>query len=348
VDKERKSDHKILPIEPFLPDLCRGQGLLSLVLITELLAILVVIAGKGLVDFDWIALGKVSFLAMWIALLSALFLCVTRDFFSRGGHLMAAVLSFLTILLITILCTAIAQWTEGIWSGFYQFDLWGIVDVSLLTAIPAGILLRSLYLEQQLRIKQKAELESRIQALQSRIRPHFLFNSMNMIASLIGSDPDRAERVVEDLSELFRYALSDSQTLVKLDSEISLTKRYVALEKLRLGDRLQVDWQVGSYGSEIFIPCLTLQPILENAIYHGIQQLAEGGLITVKVNQNYNRINIEVRNPHTVAMTHHKGNSIALDNIHNRLQGHFGRSAEIKTVDEGESYATYISYPARL
>jgi two-component system sensor histidine kinase AlgZ len=345
LDKQSKSDHQIQPIEPFLPDLCRGQGLLAIVVIAQLLAILVVIASKGLITFDWVALGKVSFLAMWIALLSAMFLCLTRHFYSRAGHMMAAILSFFTILLTTILCAAIGQWVEGIWSGHYRFDLWKISEISLLAAIPAAILLRYLYLEQQLRIKQQTELESRIQALQSRIRPHFLFNSMNMIASLIGSDPDRAERVVEDLSELFRYALSDSQVLVKLADELSLTKRYVELEKLRMGSRLRVVWQIESYASEVIIPCLTLQPILENAIYHGIQTLAEGGLITVKVSQSDNRINIEVRNPYTAAMKHHKGNNIALDNIHRRLQSHFGRSADIKTVDKGEDYVTCISYP---
>src|SRR5690606_15741716 len=127
------------------------------------------------------------------------------------------------------------------------------------------------YLTQQLRLRQKAELEARIQALQSRIRPHFLFNSMNSIASLIGIDPQAAEAAVEDLSGLFRASLGQSSAEVSLDDEFELCRRYLRMEQLRLGERLRVRWDVDAVPTTLPIPALSLQPLLENAIYHGIQ-----------------------------------------------------------------------------
>ena len=332
--------------DPLLPNLCRGgEGLLSVIVITELLAILIVIASTGVANFDWVELGKVSMLALWISLLSALALCKTRHLFSRLGLRLAAVASLVVIVLVALVCSALLMWLlqlAGYSDGIAPLQL---VDIAVLTIIPAGILLRYLYLQQQLRLQQKAELESRIQALQSRIRPHFLFNSMNMIASLIESDPKTAERVVEDLSDLFRCALSEFQTLVPLRDELTLCRRYLALEALRLGDRLKVEWQIGDYGEEARIPSLALQPVLENAIYHGIQLLPEGGTIKVSLQRQDDRLVFEVNNPRSPIMESHRGSRTALANIRHRLEAHFGSSATV-TAQEGDNcYITRISYP---
>jgi len=181
--------------------------------------------------------------------------------------------------------------------------------------------------------------------MQSRIRPHFLFNSMNMIASLIGSDPGKAERVVEDLSDLFRHALTESQTLVPLREELSLSRRYMALEKLRLGDRLRAVWEIGDYGSGVLIPSLTIQPVLENAVYHGIQLIPEGGEVTIKVNRINDRIVIDVINPRNPRIQHNKGNRMAMHNIQTRLEAHFGTTAFVQAEVTDTSYITRINYP---
>lgn len=330
--------------DALIPDLCRGEGLLAVVVIAEVLAILIVIADWGLNRFDWVQLGLVSMLALWITLLSALVLCKTRNLLTRLGAVAAACVSYLAILLVALVCSAIAQWAMVWWGASTEFDGWQLLEVLLLTALPAGILLRYLYLQQKLRVQQKAELESRIQALQSRIKPHFLFNSMNMIASLIGSDPDKAEQVVEDLSDLFRYALSESQTLVPLRDELSLCRRYLALEGLRLGPRLKVDWEIGDYGDNVRIPCLTLQPVLENAIYHGIQLQPEGGKVAISVQREENTLVLSVSNPKTEVMGHHKGNRLALSNIQHRLSAHFGRSASVTASEQYGCYVTVIRY----
>jgi two-component system sensor histidine kinase AlgZ len=331
----------------FLPDLCRGQGLLAVVVISELLALLVTVSDNGLQHFDWVNFAKVSLLSLWIALLSAGVLCLANRLLSGTRLVAAAIVSFLLILLVTLLCGAAAEAVMSWYSPLesHQYNVWNIAEYLLLAAIPAGILLRYLFLQQQLRIQQRAELEARIQALQSRIRPHFLFNSMNMIASLIGSDPEKAERVVEDMSDLFRYALTDSHTLVPLREELSLCRRYLALEKLRLGDRLSARWEIGDYGEGVHIPCLTLQPVLENAIYHGIQLLQEGGEISISVKRINDRIEIVVSNPLNRALQQHRGNKMALHNVRQRLKAHFGAAARVTAEPSESCYITRISYP---
>jgi two-component system sensor histidine kinase AlgZ len=334
--------------DTFLPNFCRGQGLLAVIVISELLALLITVADSGLQNFDWVKLAKVSLLSLWIALLSAVVLCFANRLLSGVRLVTAATLSFLLILMVTLLCGAVSEgimWWYSAPLVERSYNIWNIVEYLLLAAIPAGILLRYLYLQQQLRLRQRAELEARIQALQSRIRPHFLFNSMNMIASLIGSDPEKAERVVEDMSDLFRYALTDAQTLVPLREELSLCRRYMALEKLRLGDRLSARWEIGDYGEGVHIPCLTLQPVLENAIYHGIQLLQEGGEITISVRRIQDRIEIVVSNPLHRALQQHRGNKMALQNVRQRLQAHFGAGARVTAEPSESCYITRISYP---
>ncbi len=249
----------------FLPDLCRGQGLGAVLIISELLALLIIIADSGLQNFDWVKLSKVSLLSLWIALLSAMVLCRCNCRLSLLGHVSAAFISFFLIFLVTLFCGAVSETVLWWYSGASlneQFNLDNILEYLGITAIPASILLYYLYLQQQIRVRERVELEARIQALQSRIRPHFLFNCMNMIASLIGFDPEKAERVVEDMSDLFRYALSDTQTRVPLSEELSLCRRSMALEKVRLGDRLSTRWEIGDYDHGVEIPSLMLQPVL--------------------------------------------------------------------------------------
>lgn len=332
----------------FLPDLCRGQGLGAVLIISELLALLITIADSGLQNFDWVKLSKVSLLSLWIALLSAMVLCRCNRRLSLLGHVSAAFISFFLILLVTLFCGAVSEAILWWYSGAAlneQFNLDNILEYLVITAIPASILLYYLYLQQQIRVRERVELEARIQALQSRIRPHFLFNCMNMIASLIGSDPDKAERVVEDMSDLFRYALSDTQTRVPLSEELSLCRRYMALEKVRLGDRLSTRWEIGDYGHGVEIPSLMLQPVLENAVYHGIQKRPDGGEVFVSVKRVDDRLQIIVMNPiQRGSQQRHKGNKMALQNIRERLHAHFGSTAEATVEVKENCYIMFISY----
>ncbi len=329
----------------FLPDLCQGEGLLAVIVITLLLSFLIAVVSSGLYDFSWLLLGQVALLALWIALASAFFLCLIRRYLSSLQPVRSGLLSYLLILTVAIVSAFAAEQALAFGLLGRGFSWLGVAQTVLVAAIPAGILLRYLFMQQQLRVQQRAELEARIQALQARIRPHFLFNSMNMIASLIGSDPEKAERVVEDLSTLFRRALTGSQTLVPLREELALCRSYLALEKMRLGDRLDVEWQISDYGAGVQIPCLSLQPVLENAVYHGIQLIQDGGKIEIKVKRLKDRISIVVRNPLNPRIQHNKGSKMAINNVQHRLKAHFGPSAEVRSEVMDNSYTTHINYP---
>lgn len=331
-----------------LPDMCRGEGLLGVVITAELLSIFIVIIESGVATFSWFRLGMTSLMALWITLVSAAALCVTRNLLANFSRVVAAVASYSLILVVTAVTSLAGQWLMTIMSPFgdsAEVSVWRLLEHLIIAAIPAGILLRHLYLQQMLRVQQRAELESRIQALQSRIRPHFLFNSMNIVASLIGSDPEKAETVVEDLADLFRHALTDNNVLVPLRDELNLCRRYLSIEKLRLGDRLGAVWQIDDYGEGVQIPSLTLQPVLENAVYHGIQLLPEGGEIMVKVGRKADRMEIEVLNPRNPRMQHNKGNRMAMENVLTRLQTHFGPTATVHAEVRENCYITHINYP---
>ncbi|MBL8258325.1 MAG: histidine kinase, partial [Candidatus Competibacteraceae bacterium] len=163
---------------------------------------------------------------------------------------------------------------------------------------------------------------ARLQALQARIHPHFLFNALNTISSLIHSNPQQAEQAVLDLADMLRSALA-YQERITLEAELELTRRYLAIESLRLGERLYVDWRLAEdLPLDLPIPALLLQPLAENAIHHGIQQLAEGGTLTIGIERQPRALRITVANPRSTesGTTKKSGHGIAQHNIRQRLQ----------------------------
>jgi two-component system sensor histidine kinase AlgZ len=179
--------------------------------------------------------------------------------------------------------------------------------------------------QHQWRRNVQAEARARLQALQSRIRPHFLFNSMNTIAGLTRERPELAEEVVEDLADLFRAGLADSRQRVGLGEEIEMARRYLRIEALRLGDRLRVDWRIGDLPLDLPVPPLILQPLLENAVYHGIEPRAEGGEIRVEGRREGGAVVFVLRNPvHGAAPRRREGHRMALENIRQRLALAYG------------------------
>lgn len=340
----------------FLPDLCQSHSVLMLVLVAELMAILLAVASTGLRHFSWDVLAIISFFVQWVVLLSAVTLCRLRPYLRQWTPLQAGAVSYGVILLITLVLSVVGQWVlhtflSGLVNGrAFVVDIWQLLTSLLVTAILAGIMLRYLYLQQQLRNQQQVELNARIQALQSRIRPHFLFNSMNSIASLIGSAPDIAERVVEDLSELFRASLAEP-TLIPLARELDLCHHYLGIEKLRLGERLQVDWQIDPLPPGIEIPSLLLQPLLENAVFHGIEPLPKGGRISIQISVKDGHLFIRIVNPVPYAVQHNKVNNgprhnrMARENIRHRLLAHYGPRARLSTVIDSSTFTTIIVYP---
>jgi two-component system sensor histidine kinase AlgZ len=214
--------------------------------------------------------------------------------------------------------------------------------------IVAAMLLRYFYVTHEWQRHVRAEARSRIEALQARIRPHFLFNSLNTIASLTRSDPPRAEEAVEDLADLFRATLRDSHSPLRLKEEFELTRVYQRIEEVRLGERLKVRWDVADLPMRAFVPGLTVQPLLENAIYHGIESLDRGGTVTVSGRVVAGNIEIVVTNPVAASRgdgNERPGNRIALDNIRQRLALAYDQAATL-TIDQppGE-YRVTIRFP---
>jgi two-component system sensor histidine kinase AlgZ len=190
------------------------------------------------------------------------------------------------------------------------------------------------------------QAKARVHALQARIRPHFLFNSMNTIAALTRSNPVLAEQAVQDLADLFRANLSEKRNQIALSEEIDVAHTYQRMEQLRLGDRLRVEWKIDALPSDALVPGLTLQPLLENAIYHGIEPRPGGGTVTVTGEFNKGMITIVVRNPVPLAnLTVREGNRLALANIKERLELMYGDRATVKSGRFDEEYIVTLRFP---
>jgi two-component system sensor histidine kinase AlgZ len=318
------------------------QGVFALLLVGELLSLALVLAGGGLRDFQWYELGVVSLLVVWIVLASAACLCRLRPWFRRRPPVVAGCISYAVVLAVTLVFSLVGQ--QVVLHG-QPLDWFQIATNLLLAAVFAGVALRYLFLQQQLRNQQQAELQARLQALQSRIRPHFLFNSMNSIASLIGSQPALAERMVEDLSGLFRASLSQPG-LIPLERELDLCRRFVRIEQSRLGERLRVRWHVPkqlSAGAQI--PSLLLQPLVENAIYHGIQPRTEGGEVVIALAVTDDSGTITITNPALAQPSPSSGHGLALTNIRNRLAAYYQGKGELWVDARPEVFTVVVRFP---
>jgi two-component system, LytTR family, sensor histidine kinase AlgZ len=202
-----------------------------------------------------------------------------------------------------------------------------------------------LYFDLNARALSPALSEARLQALQARIRPHFLYNSLNAALSLIRTEPKRAERALLDLSDLFRVLMADNTTLAPLARELELTRQYLAVETLRLGDRLTIVWELDDAAADALLPPLTLQPLVENAVYHGIEPRAEMGEIRIQTRREGKQVVLEVSNPVADSPSTHAGNNMAIGNIRERLELHFDVEASMKATVVDGVYRVRIEFP---
>ena len=204
------------------------------------------------------------------------------------------------------------------------------------------------YFRLRARALSPAITEARLQALQARIRPHFLFNSLTAVLSLMRSEPRRAESALEDLADLFRVLMRDNRDLTPLADEVELCRQYLALEQLRLGDRLEIDWNVKSMPGDALVPPLVLQPLLENAVYHGIEPLTERGLLSINIFLSRDEVHAILKNPYVANGARHQvGNRMALENIRERLALHFDAEASLESRITRDSYEVHIRMPYR-
>ena len=331
----------------FLPELCLPEALLSMVLLAELLVLVLVLSEPMQPGFNWVRLALTSLFVQWIVLLSAALLCRLRPLLARLRAALAGTLCCAIVVGLALACTAVADYFElgGPLPRSGEVNLY--LRHGLISLIMSALLLRYFYLQSQWRRQQQAELRARIEALQARIRPHFLFNSLNSIASLVVIDPCKAEQAVLDLSDLFRASLAKPGTLVPWHDELELARRYLSIEQYRLGDRLQLDWQVDAVPDDLPIPQLTLQPLLENALIYGIQPRIEGGLVRVEAQYEDGVFQLCVSNPYDdgVEQQPSRGTHQALVNIDARLAALFGPRASLSVDRRDGRHFTCLRYP---
>ena len=229
--------------------------------------------------------------------------------------------------------------------GFVDGGWETLARVALLAGLAALTLLA--YFQMRAEALSPAVTEARLQALTARIRPHVLFNSLNAVLSLIRAEPKRAEHALEELAELFRALMRDNRDLVPLADEIALCRQYLDLEKLRLGERLKVEWEIDDLPGEVLVPALMLQPLLENAVYHGIEPVEAPGVIHIRFTRKGDELVIALDNPVCPGGSHQAGNRMALANIRERLALHYDLEARLEAQEENGIYKVNMVLPCR-
>ena len=247
--------------------------------------------------------------------------------------------------LVLLLAGSLALLLFAYWQSIAVNDAVSPGRAAVLAMLATALLLG--YFELRARAFSPAQSEARLAALNARIRPHFLFNSLNAVLSLIRARPQQAEAALESLSDLFRAAMRDPGELVSLADEIALSKQYLELEHLRLGDRLAVDWQIGPVFMGLPIPPLMLQPLLENAVYHGIEPAAEGGTVSIGIAQRGDELSIAIANPTAAEVQHAAGNQMAVANIRERLALYYDLEARLEIEAGDHRYEVRIILPCR-
>ncbi len=340
VDKEAQA---------YLPDFCAAGAIFVVVLVAELIAILLTLASHTTPGTFLTELAKMSLFILWLALLGAAILCKIRPWVERFGETEAFVFSFLLLELLSLVFAELTYQLTRIYgeaviindshSGF-------IFRTFAISSIVIALAMRYLYISSEWRRSIVLEAQARISALQALIRPHFLFNSMNTIASLTRTDPSRAEEAVEDLADLLRANLGGPKDRTTLKEELEVAAIYQRIEKLRLGERLNVRWNIDELPMRALIPSLTIQPLLENAIYHGIELLPDGGEVTVTGTRSDTDLEIEIRNPVPLDQSAGRGgNQMALTNIRQRFELAYGGKATIDVEESDDVFSVKLRFP---
>jgi two-component system sensor histidine kinase AlgZ len=273
-------------------------------------------------------------LTLELALLYGLSPWLARHPYATGAWLVAA---------ITVACgvavNALIDATRIVAGGDLLRNL-------ILGLILCGLLLY--YFRLRAKALSPAITEARLQALQARIRPHFLFNSITAVLSLVRKDPRQAEAALEDMADLFRVLMRDNRDLSPLANEVELCRQYLALEKLRLGDRLQVEWHLNSMPGDALVPPLVLQPLLENAVYHGIEPSTTPGVVSINIFFKGGDVHAILRNPYQAnGGRHHAGNKMAIANVRERLALHFDAEGTLESKVAGSTYEVHLRMPYR-
>lgn len=341
--KDQKQQQDQLLEGFFLPDLCNTRAVLILLIVSEVLVLALTLMESGLREFSLMNFALVSFFVQWVTLLSTALLCQLRMVMARLSVPLALTLALGVTQIITL---TVSLFSESMTPGpFYSTDWSWILRNQLVSAIFAGMALRYFYVQNQLRIRARAELQARLNALQANIRPHFFFNTLNTVSSLITIDPDKAEHMLLNLADLFRAVLKSPDALTSLQEEVALSRRYLDIEQTRIGPRLEIDDRLPDPLPDIEVPQLILQPLLENAVYHGIQPDTQGGFIRLQLEPSDAGWLLTISNSKPLAGHSHPGHGLAQQNIQARLEARFGPGQWLTVSDHGSQYDTQVLLP---
>jgi len=337
----------------YLPDFCTSRAALAIVLIVELTALVIALARQDNDIGFWLELSRSSLLLMWIGLTGTAALCWSGRFLRNMTAAQVSMTSLALIFAVITAISAIVFWggrsraveSAGVSSLFP--DHFGEFTLRNLTIglVVTTLALRYFYVAHEWQRNIEMQARARVHALQARIRPHFLFNSMNTIASLTRTDPALAESAVQDLADLFRANLSEKRNTITLWEELEVARIYQRIEELRLGERLRVEWHISQLPMKALVPGLLLQPLLENAIYHGVEPQPEGGVVTVSGELSGGLVTVVVRNRVADRQNDREGNKLALANIRERLTLMYGERALVKAGRFDDEYIVTLRFP---
>lgn len=334
--------------QAYLPDFCAAGTVLILLLVAELVAIVLTLAAYEPGTF-LTELSKMSMYLMWLALPGNAILCLIRPWAEKQGNTQAFVICFIVMVLMSLMLAEISFQLTSIFAEAVIINdthAGFLLRTFAIGTIIIALAMRYLYISSEWRRTTMLEAQSRISALQAMIRPHFLFNSMNTIASLTRSNPQLAEEAVEDLADLMRANLNAQKNRTTLKEELEVAAIYQRIEKLRLGDRLRVSWDVADLPMRALIPSLTIQPLLENAIYHGIELLPDGGEVKVVGKKVDDNLEIRITNPLAADQRRQKsGNKMAVSNIRQRFELAYGNNATVEFKESEHEYSVLLIFP---
>ena len=327
-----------------LPDFCSMGSVFTLVVVAELVVVIDALAPDA--RMGWRGFSTATLFVVWLALLASLLLCRLSPLLLRRPRRFAWALAWGALVLLVALASAVVAWLDQA-LGTHLTPASGVRFVAgntVLAALLGAALLRYFHVLAEWRARLAAVARAQFDALQARIRPHFLYNSMNTVAALVRVDPDAAERTVEDLSELFRAALGADDRPSTLGAELALVDRYLAIEQLRLGDRLQVQRDIDDLPLDLEMPSLLLQPLVENAVYHGIQPRREGGSVRIAARRIPDGVEIGIDNPLPDGDTLRR-NGHGLDSVRRRIAYHFGERGGLETRSEHGMFRVVVRLP---
>lgn len=333
--------------DPWLPDFCQAPTLFAAMLVAEGVVLAAWLA-PSMGDFDLGRFALASLYAQWLTLLSCSALCLLKTPLRKREPLIGTLCALALIALLTVAGASAVHWLDHA----LQIELTGatsalrfVLTSTVLTVLFGALTLRYLHVQESLRASARREANARFDALQARIQPHFLFNTLNTVSGLIGRQPAKAEEALLDMADLLRAALARDGGRIRLGEDLDLARRYLAIEQLRLGERLQLDWRIDDgLPLDMGVPSLTVQPLVENAVLHAISQLPGGGTLSLHARRDGRGVTIRVRNPlaRDVAAN---GPGRTQGNIRNRLRHALGPRARLAVSAEDGHYTVTLWLP---